>query len=74
MERDAIVHLDGWGGRTEQPCVVVGETPKRYRVRAKWNSELRLPKGRHGLTLILYPGTHLVPKRAITFTEQPHAE
>lgn len=66
-ERRAVLHLDGWAGRTRQPCLVVSETPKRYRVRALPGSELRVPKGRQGLVIIYPPGTHLVPKYAITF-------
>lgn len=26
------LHLDGWEGRTRQGVLVVGETPKRYRI------------------------------------------
>lgn len=65
-ERLAILHTDGWGGHQRQPCVVVGETPKRYRVRALVGGELRVPSGR-GVIKILYPGTRLAPKHAVTF-------
>lgn len=66
-ERLGVVHLDGWAGHTCQACRIVGETPKRYRIQAlESGRELRLPKG-HGLVKILYPGTHLVPKSAVTF-------
>ncbi len=29
----AVLALDSWAGRTEHPVEIVGETPKRYRVR-----------------------------------------
>lgn len=32
--REATLCLDGWAGRSEQAVLVVGETPKRYRIRA----------------------------------------
>lgn len=69
--REATLHTDGWGGRQRQPCLVLAETPKRYRIRARPGQELRLPNGRHGVTIILSSGTHLVPKYAITFTRHP---
>lgn len=75
-----ILHLDGWEGRTQQPCLVVGETPTRYRIRALPGGSLRLPKGRQGLVRILYPGTHLVPKHSVTLAGgvipegHPHTE
>jgi hypothetical protein len=33
QEWPAEFHLDGWHGRTKTPCIVIGETPKRYRVK-----------------------------------------
>jgi len=72
-ERLATLHLDGWSGRTQQPCVVVGETPKRYRIRALAGSELRLPRRGQGITIIYCPGTHLVPKHAIVLQEPSSA-
>lgn len=68
--RSAVLHLDGWGGRTQQHCIVIAETPKRYRVRAINGGELRVPTRGQGLLLIHWPGTYLVPKRAITFPEK----
>jgi hypothetical protein len=67
--RDAILHTDGWGGRQQQRCFVVGETTKRYRVRAYTGGELRLPR-RGGVLKVLSSGTYLVPKTAITFPAQ----
>lgn len=64
--REAVLHTDGWGGRQRQPCFVVGETPKRYRIRAPLGCELRLPRG-HGVLKVLSSGTYLVPKTAVTF-------
>ena len=29
----AVLVLDGWAGRERIPCEVVGETPKRYRIK-----------------------------------------
>jgi hypothetical protein len=58
-----ILVTDGWGGRQEQPVIVEGETPKRYRVRAV-NAELRLPRG-GGVLKVLRSGTVLVPKYAV---------
>lgn len=65
--RPAILHTDGWGGRQQQACVVIGETPKRYRVRAVLGSELRLPFRGSGIRKILPSGSALVPKSAVTF-------
>lgn len=68
LPHDATLHTEGWGGRQQQPCIVVGETPQRYRVRARPGEYLRLPRGRHQSVLQVHaPGTYLVPKRAITF-------
>lgn len=66
QERPATLHTDGWGGRQRQHCLVVGETAKRYRVRALPGSELRLPRG-SGVLKVLSSGTYLVPKTAVTF-------
>lgn len=62
MRNRGVLHLDGW---EQQACLVVGETPKRYRICALPGGELRLPKGRNGLAKIFYPGTHLVPKHMV---------
>jgi hypothetical protein len=66
-ERSAILHTEGWGGHQKQFCVVVGETAKRYRVRALHGSELRLPRRGGAVLKVLSSGTYLVPKTAITF-------
>jgi hypothetical protein len=34
MNEKGILCLDGWAGRSETPVEIVGETPKRYRIRA----------------------------------------
>lgn len=63
-KRAAIVCVDSWAGRTESPCFVVGETPKRYRIEVA--TATLLPKRPGWMTL--QPGeTRLVPKRAIRF-------
>lgn len=59
--RAALVLVDGWAGRREIPCMVVGETAARYRV--KFEKEVCLP-GR-----VLAPRQiALVPKFAVRFT------
>lgn len=68
-DRLAVLYTDGWGGRQRQACLVVGETPKRYRIRALPGGELRLPLRKTGITKIFYPGTTLVPKYAVTFDD-----
>ncbi len=61
-ERRAWVGLNGWHGLTWSPVYIVGETPKRYRIRA--DRELRLA-GRHRWLNV--GDTVLVPKTAIKF-------
>lgn len=56
--------IDGWEGRTAQPVIIEGETPKRYRVRAVGES-LRLPLRGNGVRIVLRSGTVLVPKAAV---------
>lgn len=57
------LHLDGYGGRTVQAIVVMGETPKKYRVTPAGDSLLRLG----GRRRFIAPGeTALVPRRAVT--------
>lgn len=61
--RQAYIQLDGWGGRTETAVLVIGETPKRYRIKAVMRTKLA------GRDRYLNAGdTTLVPKRAVTFT------
>lgn len=34
------LHLDGWSGHIKQPVIVVGETPKRFRIEAVGQTRL----------------------------------
>lgn len=62
-ERPGVLHMDGWAGRVEYPVTIIGETPKRFRVRLLMGT--RLPGRREG-----YPGdVLLVPKSAVTDDE-----
>jgi hypothetical protein len=57
------LHLDGWEGRTKQPVKVVGQTPKRYRIKPEGDIPVRLA----GRSRSVRPGeTVLVPKYAVT--------
>ena len=61
--RKGYIQLDGWSGRTESAVMVIGETPKRYRIQAIGRTKLA------GRDRWLNEGeTTLVPKRAVTFT------
>jgi hypothetical protein len=61
-DRRAIFSLDGWAGRREHKCYVVGETPTRYRIAIR-DQPLKLRGGR-----MLFGGqTALVPKRSVRF-------
>ena len=62
-ERPAVVHQDGWAGRTQTPVMVIGETPKRYRVRWLQGSYRRAAGD-----------VTLVPKYAVTFTNKEGQE
>lgn len=56
----ALLRLQGWEGYTETPIEVVGETPKRYRIKSDVRVKLA---GRYRW---LRPGeTVLVPKYAV---------
>ena len=56
-----VLVLDGWAGRTEQPVLIVGETPKRYRIAC-----VDKPVKLGGRNRWLNPGsTALVPKSAV---------
>lgn len=57
----AVLMQDGWAGRTETPVVIVGETPKRYRIRAADGVTVCLSRGRR----LTGDATALVPKYAI---------
>jgi hypothetical protein len=63
-ERLAELYMDGWSGRTAQLCVVIGETPMRYRVRPVYTAGVLRLGGRR--REIRTGETALVPKRAIT--------
>lgn len=59
--RTAYLCIDGYAGRQEQACIVIGETPKKYRIRAVMRTKL-------GGARWLYVGeTALVPKTAVRF-------
>jgi hypothetical protein len=61
MERDGYIQLDGWHGRIQQLVPVVGETPKRFRIRAITKTKLA------GRQRWIGPGqTALVPKHGVT--------
>lgn len=58
----ALLCMNGWAGYYEQPIEVIGQTPKRYRIRA--TERIRLG----GRCRWLYRGeTALVPKSAVKF-------
>ena len=60
--RTAYICLDGYAGRTEQAVMVIGETPKKYRIKAVMRTKL-------GGARWLYVGeTALVPKYAVRFS------
>jgi hypothetical protein len=61
--REGFIQLDSYAGRTESRVLVIGETPKRYRIQAITRTKLA-GRGRY-----LSSGeTTLVPKRAVSFT------
>lgn len=62
MTRQAYVAVDSWSGRHDYAVIVVGETPKRYRIQAVM--EMRLPNRKH----LKVGDTALVPKRAVRFS------
>jgi len=57
---NALLCLNGWGGRTETSVEIIGETPKRYRIRA--NKRIKLAGRNRWLEI---GKTALVPKSAI---------
>ena len=64
VERPARLGLQGWHGVSWTHIVVVGETPKRYRIRGIGNGIVPLA----GRMRSLQPGqTALVPKRSVRF-------
>lgn len=61
--RQGYVVVDGWSGRMEYAVMVIGETPKRYRIQAVMRTRLA------GRDRWLNVGeTTLVPKHAVMFT------
>lgn len=61
--RPAALLLDGWAGRERHKVEVIGETPKRYRVRLL--ADTRLPSNRqHKAGDVV-----LVPKYAVVFDD-----
>lgn len=66
---NGVLGLDGWAGYTEQPVLVVGETPRRYRIRAIAITRLA-GRGRY-----LEAGEEtLVPKTAVRFCASTPSE
>ena len=64
----AILVLDGWAGRERIPCEVIGETPKRYRI--KLLADAQLPSRRS-----CWAGdVVLVPKYAVKIESNLGAE
>ena len=62
---NGLLCLNGWAGRTETPVEIVGETPKRYRIRASQRTKLA------GRNRWLESGeTVLVPKSAVRLTRR----
>lgn len=58
--RRGFVCINSWAGREEKPCLIIGETRKRYRIKVEQPTALP-PKWK-----ILHPGeTKLVPKWAV---------
>ncbi len=57
----AWLHTNGWAGRFKAAVIVVGETPKRYRIR----TEKACPLAGRGQTLQV-GDTTLVPRQSIT--------
>lgn len=57
-----------YGGQVHR-CLIVGETPTRYRVRPLPGAELHLPLRNGAVRIILGAGTVLVPKTAIRVKE-----
>lgn len=63
MNRDAWLLLEGWHGNSEQAVQVIGETPKRYRIKAVARTRLA------GRCRFIQAGEiALVPKHAVRFS------
>jgi hypothetical protein len=66
--RPAFLCFNDWAGVRQVPVEVVGETPKRWRIRAPGPDSVRLA----GRRRCLKPGkTALVPKTAVQFSAHP---
>ena len=63
--RRAVLVLDGWEGRSETPVLVVGYTPKRWRIKAIERTRLA---GRH--RWLEAGAVALVPTRAVRFSPE----
>lgn len=62
MRVRGVLILDGWTGRTDTPVVIVGETPKRFRITPPGDAAVKLA----GCSRWLQPGqVASVPKTAI---------
>lgn len=57
----AYLRMDGWAGRHDYAVMVVGETPKKYRIKAVMDTKLPRRMLRAG-------DEALVPKHAIKFS------
>lgn len=61
---EGALHFNDWAGRRSYPVTVVGETPKKYRIRAE------VVSFKHPSAGIVKPGdVVLVPKYAVTRDE-----
>lgn len=63
-KQEAVLHFSDWAGHREYPVTIVGETPKKWRVRVEAVA-FRMPNRRE-----VHPGdVVLVPKYAVTTGE-----
>lgn len=65
MRKAASVCVDGWAGRREHACLVIGETRTKYRVEMRCSAQL---PGRLGF--VVEGATAMVPKTAVRFEER----
>lgn len=63
QQTQAFLVLDSWAGRSYHPVEILGETPKKYRVRILSPDGVRLPRYRYAAL----GDVVLVPKTAITY-------
>jgi hypothetical protein len=71
VPRPAFIMLSGWGGKHETAVLVIGETPKRWRIRSATGRRMKVA-GRD--RWIEGEETCLVPKRAVRFADSPPAD